>query len=111
LILSQISGFALGKQRLEPGVATKYGVKITTYHSANGDVNLVRDQHFIGPYAGMGILLDIDELVYRYLDGLDITLATNIQNEKDHYIMDEYSGVIGLEIHHAKKHGLLLNVA
>lgn len=111
LILSQISQFATGKQRLEPGVTTTYGVKVNKYHSANGDVNLVKDLHFIGPFAGYGFGLDMDELVYRYLQGTDIQLKLKVQEKKAHYIMDEYFGHIGLEIHQAKQHGILYGVA
>jgi len=111
LILSQISQFATGKQRFEPGQTTTYGVKINKYHSANGDVNLVKDQHFIGPFAGYAFALDMDELVYRYLQNSDIQLKLNLQEKKDHYILDEYFGHIGLEIHHAKMHGILYGVA
>jgi hypothetical protein len=111
LILSQISQFASGKQRLEPGKTLTYGVKVNKYHSANGDVNLIRDEHFVGPFAGMGIALEMDELFYRFLQNSDIQLKLNLQNKKDHYILDEYFGQIGLEIHHAKKHGIVFGVA
>jgi len=110
LILSQISGFAASKQRIDSGVTIKYGVKVTSYHSAVGDVDMIRDDHFVGPFAGYGFLLDIEELVYRYLQNMDIQLKLNLQAKKDHYIIDEYYGQIGLEIHNAKKHGLLYDV-
>lgn len=111
LILSQISQFATGKQRLEPGVTTVYGVKVNKYHSANGDVNLIKDLHFIGPWAGYGFGIDMDELHYRYLQNLDIQLKLDVQAKDTHAKKDEYFGQIGLEIHHAKMHGILYGVA
>lgn len=106
LVISQISQFAAGKQRVDPGTTIKYGVKVKTYHSANGDVHLVKDRHFSGPNAGKGIALDIKQLVYRYLQNRDFTLELNKQNKKDDYKLDEYMAEIGLELHQAKLHGI-----
>ena len=105
LILSQISQFALAKQRIDSGVTIEYGVKVRKYHSTLGDVNLVLDRHFNGPHAGKGIALDMNELVYRYLQNSDFKLAMNIQPKNAHYKLDEYSGTVGLEMHHAELHG------
>jgi len=110
LVLSQISQFATGKQRLSPGVVTKYGVKVREYLSAMGTVNLVHDKHFLGAHAGKGLILDMKELVYRYLQNSDFKLALNIQPKNAHYKMDEYEGTVGLELHHAAMHGRLVDV-
>ena len=111
LVNSQISQFATGKQRMEPGTTIKYGVKVKTYHSANGDVHIATDRHFIGPHAGKGLCLKMEELTYRYLQNSDVALELNLQNKKDKVKLDEYSAEIGLEIHHDKKHGILKGVA
>ena len=111
LVLSQVSQFATGKQRLSPGVVTKYGVKVREYLSAMGTVNLVHDKHFLGAHAGKGLILDMKELVYRYLQNSDFTLALNIQPKNAHYKLDEYKGTVGLELHHAAMHGRLVDVA
>jgi len=105
LVNSQISQFASAKQRMEPGTTIKYGVKVKTYHSANGDVHLVVDRHFSGPNVGKGLILDVKNLGYRYLEGLDFKLAQNIQPKNAHYIQDEYYCSIGLELHQALLHG------
>jgi len=110
LVLSQISQFATGKQRLSPGVVTKYGVKVREYLSTMGTVNLVHDKHFLGPHAGKGLILDMKEITYRYLQNSDFTLALNIQPKNAHYKLDEYKGTVGLELHHAAMHGRLVDV-
>lgn len=110
LVISEISQFAAGKQRVEPGTTIKYGVKVRTYHSALGDVNLVLDRHFIGPHAGKGLLLDVKQLVYRYLQDSDFSLALNLQPRKSHYKLDEYTATIGFELHHPALHGRLVDV-
>lgn len=111
LVASQISQFASGKQRIEAGVTTKYGVKVNTYHSTMGDVHIVVDRHFIGPHAGKGILIEVKQLIYRYLQNSDFTLALNIQPNNSHYKLDEYKATIGLELHNPKLHGRLTGVA
>ncbi len=111
LVISQISQFASGKQRVEPGKDIKYGIRVVTYKSALGNVQLVNDRHFLGPHAGEGLCLKTDELVYRYLQGQDWSLTLNNQPKNVHYAQDEYSATIGLELHHAELHGILKNVA
>jgi hypothetical protein len=110
LINSQISQFAAGKQRLEPGSTVKYGVKVRTYHSANGDVDLALDRHFTGPHAGKGLVLDPSQMVYRYLQDSDFKLELNVQAKNVHKYIDEYSATIGMEFHQAKLHGIVKGV-
>lgn len=110
LVNSQISQFASNKQRMEPGTSIVYGVKVKKYHSANGDINIATDRHFIGPHAGNGLCLKMEELTYRYLQNSDVALELNLQNKKDKVKLDEYSAEIGLELHHDKKHGILKGV-
>jgi len=109
-IMSQITQFATAKQRIDPGVTTNYGLKVTRYVSANGNIDLVADRHFIGPNAGKALVLNVNEIVYRYLQGMDWTLELNKQPNNAHYKLDEYCGHIALEIHHAEKHGIIKGV-
>jgi len=110
LINSQISQFATGKQRLEPGSTVKYGIKVRTYHSANGDVDLALDRHFITPHAGKALILEPSQMTYRYLQNSDFTLALNVQAKNEHKKLDEYSATIGLEFHLPKLHGIVKGV-
>ena len=105
LILSQISQFASGKQRLTPEKDATYGISVRKYISAMGIINLVLDRHFIGPHAGKALILDVNEIKYRYLQNSDWKLALNIQPSNVHYVQDEYSCTIGCEFHQAKLHG------
>jgi|Deesub1362A_J573_1020465.scaffolds.fasta_scaffold00107_96 hypothetical protein len=110
-IIGDISAFASDKQRLTPGLQKKYGISVREYLSPFGVVNLVLDKNFTGPYAGMAFILDVKELVYRYLDGLDFKLLVDIQPKNVHYLLDEYQVHCGLEIHNAERHGIIYNVA
>lgn len=104
LILSYINGWADTYVRTDPGAIKTWGVKFSTYTSPFGTINIVLNRNFVGPYAGQAFLLDMKELVYRYLEGLDLTLKTDLQPKNVHYLLDEYSGHIGLELHNALKH-------
>jgi len=110
LVNSQISQFASGKQRLEPGSSGKYGCKITTYHSANGDVDIAVDRTFSGPHAGKALIIEPSQMTYRFLQGFDFKLAMNIEPPNVHKSLDEWSGTIGLEFHLPKLHGIVKNV-
>jgi len=111
LIASQISQFASGKQRIEAGTTIKYGVKVRTYHSTMGDIHIVVDRHFIGPHAGKGLGIKMNEIVYRYLQNSDLKLALNVQAKDSHTRKDEYSATIGMEFHNSKFHGTITGVA
>jgi hypothetical protein len=104
LILAYINGFADTYLRTDPGQIKTWGVRFSTYTSPFGDINIVLNRNFVGPYAGEAVLLDMKELVYRYLEGLDLKLSTDLQPSNVHYLLDEYAGTIGLEIHSPLKH-------
>ena len=65
----------------------------------------------VTPIQCKGLILDMKELTYRFLQNSDFKLALNIQPKNAHYKMDEYEGTVGLELHHAKMHGRLVDVA
>lgn len=91
------------------GDIKKFGLKYTTYTSPFGDVNIILNRNFLGPHAGEAYLVDMKEIVYRYLNGLDMSLATDLQAKDSHVLLDEYSGTVGLEFHspltHARIYG------
>lgn len=111
LIVSYINGWADSYVRTDPGAIKTWGVKFSTYTSPFGDINIVLNRNFLGPYAGQAILLDMKELVYRNLPGLDLSLKTDLQPKNAHYLLDEYSGSIGLELHSALKHARIYGVS
>ena len=105
LIVSYMNGWAQTSSFItKQGDISKFGIKYTIYTSPFGDVNIVLNRNFLGPYAGEAILIDMKELVYRYLNGLDLTLETDLQPKNAKYLLDEYSGHIGLEFHSPLKH-------
>jgi len=110
LILAQMNAWTYSYVRTDPGARTDWGIKYTTYVCPFGNVNMVLNKNFLGPMAGQAFLLDMKEFVYRYLNGLDLKLATDLQPKNAHYLLDEYSGTIGLEIHSPLKHARIYGV-
>jgi hypothetical protein len=112
-IASQISGYpSAAKMNLTPGMNKEYGIQVVRYYCAHGIVNLVEAEVFTGPYAGMAIGLDMDDrtLVYRFLQNMDLTLNLDTGAPDAHKFVDEYFGTIGVEVHNAKRHGIIENV-
>jgi hypothetical protein len=101
LILSYINAWADSYVRVAPGDIKRFGIKYSEYTSPFGTVNIIYNKNFVGPYAGQAFLLDMKDLVYRFLPGLDLSLKVDLQPKNAHYKQDEYSGQIGLELHNA----------
>lgn len=110
-IIAYINGWADSYMWADPGEIKTWGVRFRKYTSAFGDVNIVLNRNFLGPYAGQAVLLDMKEIVYRYLEGLDLTLKTNLQPANVKYLLDEYAGHIGLELHNDLKHARVYGVS
>lgn len=86
--------------------ATSYGLAVMEYVTPHGTLKLVKHPLLINGYAGYGIVLDMEELKYRYLR--DTTLLPNRQNNDVDGIVDEYLTEAGLELRCPKKHGLII---
>lgn len=95
--------------------ASKYGVRVLTYTSPFGNLNLVVHNLLEGAYAGDMFALDMSCVAYRYLAGgvggsADTHVNTNIQENDRDGRKDEFLAEVGLEFGEEKKHGLLTGV-
>lgn len=107
-LLQKINNFAASSLQTQmPYEKKDWGITFSRYISPFGSVLLVYNKNLVGPYGGYGILLDVKELCYRYLNGLDLGLELDLQAKDTHVLLDEYSGQIGLEMHSALKHGFI----
>jgi len=86
-----------------------YGLSIKQWNSPHGEVMLITDVNLTGTvYGGMGILLEIEECAFRYMQ--DVTLETNVQNPSDQLYIDQYVAYVGFELHNEQKHGVISGV-
>ena len=90
--------------------ATSYGMKISKWVTTFGTVNMVHNPLFVQDYAGYAFLLDMESFKYRFLEGRDTTLQTNIQANDTDGQVDQYLTECGLQRSQASRHALLLGV-
>lgn len=85
-----------------------YGVSIATYATPFGPLKVIYDRMLVNGYAGYGVLLDMDNLAYKYLR--DTRLEKNIQANDADTIKHQYLTEAGLKIVHPKTHRVLKGV-
>jgi len=109
IVLQEINEIARGQIQTKVGDST-YGIKISEWQTAFGTVNIVHNPLFVEDYAGYAFLLDMDCYRYRYMDGRDTKLRTNIQSPDVDGQVDEYLTEAGLERKQSPKHAILKGV-
>ena len=108
-LITRINEWALGKLQVEIGEQT-YGLATTTYVSPHGILNIVKHPLFEGPYNGMGLIIDPDNVKFRPLKGRDTKLETNIQPNDADYYKDQYLTEAGVELKLPKTHAIIKGV-
>lgn len=109
LVLQAINEIARGQIQTKVGDTT-YGMKISEWQTAFGTVNIVHNPLFVQEYAGYAFLLDMESFRYRYMDGRDTKLMTNVQAPDVDGEVDQYLTECGLERKQAPRHALLKGV-
>jgi len=116
LVISVISQWAQGKLQMFPSDKT-YGVAITQYLSPHGTVNLVKEvmlEHATvsstSYYAGYCYFVELEDIVYRYLQNRDVQMETDIQTPGDDTLKDQYLCEVGMEFHNELKMGKMSGI-
>lgn len=109
MVLQAINEIARGQILTKTGDTT-YGVKISEWQTPFGTVNIVHNPLFTQDYAGYGFLLDMECFRYRYMEGRDTMLQTNIQAPDVDGQVDQYLSEVGLERKQAPRHSILKGV-
>jgi hypothetical protein len=119
LVLSVINNFAVGRlQTIQADKDKTYGIAITKYISAHGEVNLVKHNLLEGAtWGGMAIAVDYGKAApgYRFLGGgpgggRDTKLLTNRQENDRDGQKDEILTECGFEFPQVKHGGVLTGV-
>lgn len=113
IIISALNEIALGQIQMRPNESS-YGMKISTWVTPFGEINLIHNPLFIGELAGRGYLLNLDNYEYRYLadngENRDTKLKMNIQaNDADGEI-DEWITECGLDRKLAAESSIIMDV-
>jgi len=117
VVLSVISMWAQGKLNMFSKDKT-YGIAISQYISPHGTINLVKELMLENAggvsstsyYGGYAFAIELEEVVYRYLQNRDVQFETEIQHPGDDFFKDQYICEVGLEFHQERKHGQLTGV-
>jgi len=110
LVLSAINEIARGQLQTRMDQST-YGVKISQWQTAFGNVNIVNNSEVLkGAYAGYAFLLDMNCFVYRYIPGRDTVLRTNVETPGQDGVVDEYLTECGLQRMQASRCALLKGI-
>ena len=109
IVLQAINEIARGQILCKP-VETTYGMKVSTWVTAFGTVNIVHNPLFVQDYAGYAFLMDMESFAYRFMNNRDTKLETNIQAPDMDGEVDQYISEVGLQRAHPAKHGLLKGV-
>jgi hypothetical protein len=116
LVISVISQWAQGKLSMFPNDKT-YGIAITQYLSPHGTLNLVKEvmlEHSTvastSYYAGYCYFVELEDIVYRYLQNRDVQMETDIQLPGDDTYKDQYIAEVGMEFHNELKMGKMSGI-
>ena len=89
-----------------------YGLTILRYESAHGTLNLIKHSLLTGtPYGNYCLVLDMENLSYRYLAGRDTRLLTGRQANDEDSAKEEYLTEAGLQIEQEKTHAICSKAA
>lgn len=109
IVLQAINEIARGQILTKTGDTT-YGVRISEWQTPFGIVNIVHNPLFVEEFAGCAYLLDMESFRYRFMEGRDTQLQTNIQAPDVDGEVDQYISEVGLERKQAPRHALLKGV-
>ena len=109
LLISAINSWAAGKLETVSSDKT-YGIDVTKYLTGHGSVNLIKHNLLEEDYAGMGFVVDMGTIGYRFLAGRDTHLKTNIQNNDSDSRKDEYLSEVGFYLTQEKANAKMTGI-
>lgn len=109
IVLQAINEIARGQIQTEVGM-TEYGMKVSRWMTPFGEIDIVHNPLFVEEMAGTAYLLDMECFRYRYMEGRDTKLMTNVQAPDVDGIVDQYLSEVGLERKEAARHAYLTGV-
>ena len=116
VVIMAVNGFAKDKLQTVVGAKT-YGVTLSRYENAGRNVMILEhnlmtndDLNDFTGIAGEGYLLDIEDIMLRYIGGRLTVHKSNIQANDADAREDEHLTEAGLEAKQERKHGKLTGV-
>ena len=92
--------------------AKSIGMHVTRLESPHGRLRLINHDSLEGPiFGGYGFIVDPENIGYRYLEGRDVMVKTNIQAPGDDVFKNEVFAEVGLFRSLEKTHAVMTNGA
>ncbi len=108
-VVAAINEFATGKIRINDIATKKYGLDIREFLSPYGTCYIVYHKLLEGTTFGkMAIGVDMENVKYCFLNGLDTKLEMNIQANDASYEKDQFITYMGLQLTLEKTHAKLV---
>lgn len=112
-LIAAVNEIALGQIIMKPN-ETSFGMKISNWVTAFGEINIVHNPIFTADLAGRGYLLSLDNYGYRYLaangEARDTRLKMNIQANDADGEADEYITECGLDRQKAAESSMITGI-
>ena len=109
-LINTINSWGLGKLVLNDDASRTYGMKITSYVSGFGDLQVVYHPLLEQGYAGYGYIIDPGSVIRRPLKGRSTKLRRNIQDPSEDGSKHEYLTETSFEFVTEKAGGLIYGV-
>ncbi len=107
-VISTLNTYGSGKVRINDMLTKKYGFDIKEWLCPFGTAYLIHNKLFTGAvYGKMAIGIDLDNIMYHYLQNCDTTLEMNIQANDAKQVKNQYLTHCGLELRLEKTHAKL----
>lgn len=110
-LCSVIDGWGRDKLQTVPSTET-YGIAVKEYMSSHGTINIIKHPLLDGAYYGSyGVIVDMKNVGYRYLQNLDTKLYIDISNRAaTSGQVDQYETECGLYVALEALHGVIKGV-
>ena len=114
--IAALEGYARSNIKVEmaEGHGETYGIRMSTYMSGQGEVDLIshKDWNDSAVFGGYIFLVDMDQVQERPLQNVGKTQLLRDRQAPDYDgVKDEYRSETGIQVRHERKHALLTGVS
>lgn len=108
--ITAMASWGLNRMRANEAMTKTLGIKVESYLSPFGEIDVAWHKMLEGAYAGTAFLVDPDNVRYTYQKGHDFQMRTNIQSPGEHKFIDEFYAYAGLDMMVEKAHAYYYGV-
>jgi hypothetical protein len=111
--LTRLNGFARVKQQVKPKM-TDYGVSVSEIETGHGIIDVMRcgvfNKHTLPDAQGFAVVLDLPNVVYKYIKNRDNKYQVDIQTPGDDVREGQFITECGLSLRLLDHHKVIKNI-